>query len=195
VPPRRARWDYDARVSSKKRSGGPFAAISRRRWLKLGLGAIGGLIGLGAGGLAWVRGCAPSVSGLRVLDDHEHQTLRHLVVVLFGARIYGQDVAAMDLPRAFDGFLADSPEDDVSDLRSAITLLEIGPVIDRKHASPFSRLSDEERTAFFRGWMEGDDVLRRQVALAFRKFFSLVMFDRPEVWPGIGYPGPSLEHP
>jgi hypothetical protein len=36
-------------------------------------------------------------------------------------------------------------------------------------------------------------VLRRQVSIAMRKFFNLVFFDRPEVWPYIGYPGPSLQ--
>jgi len=169
---------------------GPFAFISRRRWLKVALGAGGALLG-GAGGLwYWIRGSAPHVEGLAVLADHEHRTLRAL---FSGPREGGPiDVAALDLPRAFDAFLRGEPEKNVSDLRDAITFLELGPFLHEQRATPFSRLPLEERRAFFRGWMASDELLRRQAALAFRKFFNLVFYDREEVWPHIHYPGPAL---
>ena len=37
------------------------------------------------------------------------------------------------------------------------------------------------------------ETLQRQAATAFRKFLSLVFFDTPEVWPHIGYPGPTVK--
>lgn len=167
----------------------PFGILSRRRALGAAGAALGGLAGLGA----WVRGCPPAVSGLRAIDAHEHRTLGALVEILFppGER-FGLDVPAMELPRAFDAFLADEPEENVADLRDAIAWLEVGPLLYGGSVTPFSRLPLEAREAHFRSWMESDELLRRQVALAFRKFFSLVFYDRQEVWPHIGYPGPSL---
>ena len=174
---------------------GPFAFLSRRRWLKVALGAGGALLAGGGGLWYWIRGSAPHVEGLHVLADHEHRTLSALVEALFGARGEGGpiDVAALDLPRAFDDFLVGEPDKNVSDLHDAITFLEISPFLSEPRlATPFSRLAVEERRAVFRGLMTSEELLRRQVALAFRKFFNLVFYDREELWSHIHYPGPAL---
>ncbi len=167
--------------------------FGRRRLLKAGL-VLGGAVAGGAGGAwAWLKGTAPDVEGLRCLDDAEYRTLAKLVEVLFpsGASIE-VDVGAMDLPRAVDGFLADEPADRQSDLRAALFLLEVAPVVDQHRATTFSRLGVSERDALFRQWMEGDDPLRRKITVAFRKLLGLLFYDREEVWPFLGYPGPSL---
>lgn len=173
---------------------GPFAFISRRRWMKVGLGA--GAVALsGAGGLwYWIRGSAPHVDGLRVLADHEHRTLSTLVTAIFGVPSEGAplDVSSLELPRAFDGFLEGECEQNVSDLKDAITFLELSPIIHEGRTTPFSRLELAERRALFESWMTSDDLLRRQAAFAFRKFFNLVFYDNEAVWPHIGYPGPGL---
>lgn len=135
-----------------------------------------------------------------MLADHEHRTLTALVEALFGAvipRTAGEgpsiDVASLELPRAFDEFLAGEPEKNVSDLHDAITFLELSPFLSEPRvATPFSRLSVGERRTVFRGLMTSDELLRRQVALAFRKFFNLVFYDREETWAHIHYPGPAL---
>jgi hypothetical protein len=71
-------------------------------------------------------------------------------------------------------------------------LVEYGPVIFERRLSTFSNLAPDERRRHWRGWMESDLAVRRQVSLAFRKFLHTVYFDDPAVWPQIGYPGPSL---
>jgi hypothetical protein len=103
------------------------------------------------------------------------------------------DVAPMDLPRAFDAFLADEPEQNVKDLQKALVLIEFGPLAFEKRLTTFSRLDVSERTAHWNEWSLSDNLLRRQVSIAMRKFFNLVYFDREEVWPYIGYPGPSMK--
>ncbi len=50
-------------------------------------------------------------------------------------------MAAIDLPRAVDGFLADEPADRQSDLNAALFLLEIAPVVDQHRATTFSRVA------------------------------------------------------
>jgi hypothetical protein len=172
---------------------GPFAFLSRRRWLKIGLSAGAALLGTGLGGFLVLRGSAPGVDGLRHLDDHEHQTLSKLAAMLFPSCCgFELDVNELDLARAFDEFLAGEPEDNVADLRRALTLLEFGPAIYDHRFTTFSRLPRDQREAFFRGWMTSDDLTLRMITVAFRKFLSLVFYDREETWPHIGYPGPSL---
>ena len=173
---------------------GLFAFLSRRRFLKASLVAGGAVLGLAGGGLLLLRGRAPSVDGLRVLDDHEYQTLRSLVEVMFPRTdAIPVDVTTMDLPRAFDGFLADEPEHSVSDLQKALVLVELGPLIYDRRLSTFSRLDPAERALHWESWGSSDDILRRQVNVAMRMFFYLVFFDREDVWPFIGYGGPSFQ--
>ncbi len=171
----------------------PSARFTRRRVLGLGLLSAGALVVSGVGAGVYLRGCAPSRLRLRAIDAHQYLTLERLVEALFTADAgCGVDVAALELPRAFDVYLADEPEEVASQLRNALLLLELGPVLDGHGASPFSRLSVDARARFFEGWMRGDDLTRRKITVALRKFFNLSLYDRPELWPHLGYPGPAF---
>jgi hypothetical protein len=173
---------------------GLFSFLSRRRFLKVSLVAGGAVLGVGGGGLLALRGSAPKVEGLRVLDAHEYRTLESLVeVMLPKTDAIPVDASSMDLPRAFDEFLANEPKHNVEDLQKALVLIEFGPLVFDRKLSTFSRLDATERTEHWDGWGTSDNLLRRQVSVAMRKFFNLVYFDHEEVWPHIGYPGPSLE--
>ena len=171
---------------------GSFAFLTRRRVLTLGAASIA-VVAFGGVGLSLLRGSAPPVSGLRVLDGHEYRTLDLLAKTLLpneGGFPVGAE--GMDLARSFDGFLADEPPENVKKLRMALRLFEYGPVLFEKKLVTFSNLSPDERLRHYQSWAESDMLLRRQVALAFRKFFFLVFYDHESVWPHIGYPGPSL---
>ena len=175
---------------------GLFSFLSRRRFLKASLVAGGAMLGIGGGGLLALRGRAPKVQGLAVLDAHEYRTLQSLVeVMLPKTDAIPIDAASMDLPREFDAFLADEPEQNIKDLRKALVLIEFGPLVFDKKLTTFSRLDVAERTSHWEGWALSDSVLRRQVSVAMRKFFNLVYFDTEQVWPYIGYPGPSMKNP
>jgi hypothetical protein len=180
--------------SEESARDGLFSFLSRRRFLKVSLAAGGAILGAGGGGLLALRGRAPEVDGLRVLDAHEYRTLQSLVeVILPKTDAIPIDAASMDLPRAFDDFLADEPKHNVKDLKKALVLIEFGPLVFDKKLTTFSRLDVAERTVHWNEWALSDNLLRRQVTIAMRKFFNLVYFDHEEVWPYIGYPGPSLK--
>ena len=173
---------------------GLFSFLSRRRFLKVSLVAGGAILGVGGGGLLALRGRAPAVDGLRVLDAHEYRTLQSLVeVMLPRTDAIPVDVAPMDLPRACDGYLADEPKHNVEDLQKALVLIEFGPLAFDRKLTTFSRLDFADRSEHWRAWALSDNLLRRQVSIAMRKFFNLVYFDHEQVWPHIGYPGPSMK--
>lgn len=169
-----------------------FSVISRRRLLTAGL-SFGGALVIGGGALWRLRGEAPAVAGLRCLTTHEYRTLSALATALFpngGAIAPG--AREMDLPRTFDAFLADEPARIRLDLKRALLLLEYGPVLFERRGSTFSHLSERDRLEHFTRWAESDSLLRRQIATAFRRFLSLVFYDRFEVWPALGYEGPLI---
>lgn len=168
-----------------------FAFMSRRRFLKIGL-AGAGLVAAGGGGLLAMRGSAPEVKGLKVLSNQSYRTLANLARTHLprgGPFEVGAD--DVDLARRFDAFLADEPKKNVRDVTRALLLIELGPVIFDLKLHTFSHLSPKERLKHWEEWMTSRLLIRRQAALAFRKFFGLVFYDRPETWPHIGYPGPS----
>jgi hypothetical protein len=169
-----------------------FAIFSRRRLLRGSLTA-GGFLLMGGAGLWALRGRAPQVDKLRCLTDHEYRTLAALTRALFphgGAFAMGAEDAGLE--RAFDTFLADEPEWNRADLKRALFLLEYGPVIFDRRLRTFSNLSEEERLAHFQSWSESRTLVRRQAALAFRKFLTLVFYDQPGAWPALGYGGPIV---
>lgn len=169
-----------------------FAFLSRRKVLGLGLAGVS-VLAVGGVSLRLVLGPAPEVSGLSVLDAYGHRTLDSLAKTLFpegGAFPIG--ASAFDLAREFDGYLAGEPEPNVDNLKLALRLFELGPLLFDKTTKSFSLLDDAGRLAHYDAWATSDTLLRRQIALAFRKFLALVFYDKPEVWPHIGYGGPSL---
>ncbi|MFZ5440314.1 MAG: hypothetical protein ACOZQL_09915 [Myxococcota bacterium] len=168
---------------------GPFPLLSRRRLLKLGLGA-GGALAAGVGGLFALRGTAPAVEGLRVLGAHEYRTFAALAQAAFPEGVAPK--TPLDLARAFDGFLADEPDWAQSETKSALLLLELGPVLFERRLVTFSHLDPDERVAHFQRWGASDSELRRQVFVGFKKFLCLVFYDQPEVWPMFGYEGPLV---
>ena len=166
-----------------------FSFLRRRTFLKLGLVGLAGL-GAAAGGLVSMRGSAPPVAGLSVLDAHRFATM--LAIAEAQLPLEGVAGAADRLARMFDGFLQGEPAENVADLRTALLLVDYGPLLFEGRFVAFSKLALDERRRHWRNWMESELALRRQVSLAFRKFLHVVFFDDPTVWPKIGYPGPSL---
>lgn len=168
-----------------------FRFLTRRRVLALGIAGASVLVV--GGGVSSLLAGAPPVAGLRVLSAREYRTLDALARTLLpsgGAFEIGAE--RFDLARAFDAYLTGEPADNVKKLQRALLLFELGPLLFERRWSSFSRLSDAERLRHYEAWTTSDRLARRQVATAFRKFMALVFYDNPEVWPHIGYPGPSL---
>ncbi len=169
-----------------------FGFLTRRRVLQLGLGA-GAATLVGGGGLYLLRGSAPDVEGLKRLSTQHYRTLLALALTHIPAGgPFPLGAEAADLARAFDAYLADEPDGHVDDVTRALTLVEYGPLLFDHRLKTFSHLQPQEQLAHWMSWGQSDRLLRRQIWWGFAKFFGLVFYDTPAVWPHIGYPGPSL---
>jgi hypothetical protein len=169
-----------------------FSFLRRRTLLKLTIGAVA-VLGAGAGGMVAMRGSAPAVDKLRILTAQEYRTLVNIArAQLPRGGPFPTGAEDLDIARTFDAFLADEGPQNQSDLKTALMLVEYGPVLFDASMTTFSNLDDAARDAHWRSWCESDVLLRRQVATAFRKFVLLVSFDNPKLWAPIGYAGPSL---
>ena len=98
----------------------------------------------------------------------------------------------LDLARTFDAYLADEPPWNIEDLKRALFLLELGPILFDRRLTTFSNLEPAERLAHFSSWSVSPTELRRVVANAFRRFLLLVFYDQPSSWAQIGYDGPLI---
>jgi len=171
----------------------PLACLSRRKFLYAALGVGSSLTATGVVGGLWVRGPVPSVAGLRVLSAFEFRVVSDIVSATFpAAGPIPLDARELELPRVFDGFVADLPAEQQTDLRRALLLVEIAPLIWDGKRTTFTRLSPEDRAAYWENWAASDRLLQRQISLTFRKFLNMLFYDWFEVWSHIGYPGPSL---
>jgi hypothetical protein len=166
--------------------------LTRRRFLS-GLAVAGGGLAAGAVGLLSLRGTAPAVEGLRVLDAHGYRTFSHLAHAAFPSlRPGGALAGAVDLARAFDGYLADEAPEAQREGQVALTLLELGPVVFERRLATFSHLPHDEAASHFAAWGHSSLALRREVASSLRRFMALLYYDTPAVWASIGYDGPLI---
>ena len=169
-----------------------FDFLSRRRFIQIGLGAGAALLALGAGGFA-LRGRATGPRGLRILSAHDHRTLSTLARAMIpSGGAFEMGAEDRELAKSFDDFLVDEPDEVVRDLRRALVLVEFGPLLFAGRLSTFSHLDPAEAERHWESWATSRLLLRRQIAIAFRKFLMLVFYDHPDVWPSIGYPPPTF---
>lgn len=169
-----------------------FARLTRRQWLQLGLGSLAAVLASGAG-LAALRGRAPAVAGLKCLDAQDYRTLLAMAQTHVPAGgSFPEGAEAANLARAFDAYLADEPENHVTEVKRALSLVEFGPVLFDHRPVTFANLPPDEQLAHWMAWGRSDMQMRRQVWWGFARFFGLVFYDTAAVWPHIGYPGPSL---
>ncbi len=62
-----------------------------------------------------------------------------------------------------------------------------------RYGHPFSRLRPEQQDRYLRAWERSSIPLWRFGFAAMRNLVLVAYYSQPENWPGIGYPGPTLE--
>ncbi len=165
---------------------------SRRRFVVAALAGVGAA-GAAGGGLLALRGAAPPVEGLKVLSGQAYRTFSAIAAAhLPAGGAFAAGAAEFELARLFDGYLADQPADEQREALAALHLVEFGPLLFERRWATFSQLAPADQLAHWRGWARARAQVRREIYSGFAKFIGMAFYDRPEVWPHIGYPGPSF---
>ncbi len=166
--------------------------MNRRWFLRLGLGGAGLLVAGGAG-LLGLRGCEPDAGPLKILTPRELRTFEAVAgAIIPRGGPYSQGAADAGIGVAFDAFLADEPPENVSDVKKALLLAEWGPLLFDGKPTTLWRMDEEARAGHWAGWSTSSLAVRRQIAVGFRAFVTMVFYDRPEAWALLDYPGPPL---
>lgn len=172
--------------------------LSRRRWLRVG---IGGSLALGVGGaLAWnVSGYSvpPRVaSRLVALSPKEY-----LVVEAVASAILRPDAddlptpEELDVALAIDDLVARLDPANRADLRRLLHLLEHALPLASGYVTRFTRLDVAGRDDVLRRMSEHGTLLLRGGFAALKSLCAMAYFSSPRTWGAIGYDGPLVNRP
>lgn len=150
-------------------------------------------MGVAGGGMLALRGVAPEVVGLKVLSNQAYRTFSAVAAVhLPAGGAFAAGALDFDLARLFDGFLADQPAEEQREALVALHLVEFGPLLFERRWATFSQLSPDEQLNHWQEWARASAQIRREIYSGFAKFLGMAFYDRADIWPHIGYPGPSF---
>lgn len=172
--------------------------VSRRRWIRVG---IGGSIALGLGGaLAWnVSGYsvdAAIAARLVALSPKEYR-----VVEALASRMVRPDADDLPTPEelevaiAIDDLVARLDPANRADLRRLLHLLEHALPLLSGHVSRFTRLDGQARDHVLRAMSESGTLLLRGGFAALKSLCAMAYWSSPRTWGAIGYDGPLVDRP
>jgi len=165
---------------------------SRRRFLSL---SAFGLVAVAAGGigvgLQSTKICVPATP-LRSLSPRGFSVLSAVADrVMPGGD--GFPVARdLQIAEQIDALLADAPAGFVKDIERALEFLEnalVGLVLDGRPV-PFSQADGVKQDEILETWLGSRITIRQTVAKSLISLCTATYWACPDVWRGVGYPGP-----
>jgi hypothetical protein len=163
------------------------ATFSRRRLLRLGLGAgvvVAGAAGLGAWGL--LRPQAPR-AGLKVLSDGEAAVAVAVADAYFpSGNPFGRAAVDVDTAGVLDAYLHELFPRERRGIRTLLRGLEAWPRLTLQ-AGPFSTASLADRQAILRAFDDSGLAERRLLGALLRQLCCMAMFEDARLLAGIGH--------
>jgi hypothetical protein len=178
---RRASGRYGQRVFDVR------ATFSRRRLLRLGLGAgvvVAGAIGLGAWGLLRHQ---PARPGLKVLSEGEAAVVVAVADAYFPpGNPFGRAAVDLDVAGVLDAYLFELFPRERRGIRTLLRGLEAWPRLTLM-AGPFSTASLPERQAVLQAFDDSAIAERRMLGALLRQLCCMAMFEDARLLAGIGH--------
>ena len=167
--------------------------LGRRRLLKLGIGAAAVVAVAGTGALLW----SPGWRNGRLTADGRAVFRAAATAVLEGflpSESTAQNAALDAHLLRVDATLAALPRHTQAELAQLLGLLQLAPV--RRWLCglevPWQQADLDAARSAIKRLHGADDELRQQVFHALRDLTAASYVAAPEVWPQMGYPGPTL---
>jgi hypothetical protein len=127
------------------------------------------------------------------LSPAHHRVLRALGETLLPSTGPGDPSGADVVPGAVEELLSAMTPADARRVGSLLTIFDLGAL--PRFWQPFSKLDDEKRARYVRGWMTSRIAGRRVVYRALRGLCMNAYYQAPLVWPALGYGGPLVGRP
>lgn len=163
------------------------ATLSRRRLLRLGLGAgvvVAGAAGLGAWGLLRHH---PPAAGLKVLSDSEASVAVAVADAYFPpGNPFGRAAVDLDVVGVLDAYLFELFPRERRGIRTLLRGLEVWPRLTLQ-AGPFSTATLAERQAILRAFDDSGIAERRLLGALLRQLCCMAMFEDDRLLAGIGH--------
>lgn len=172
-------------------------AISRRTLLRYGLGGSLLLLAGGTGIALQPSRLRSPRRALRALDERSFAVLAAVVDRLIPTGKGFPPPEDLQLAERIDAFLAAGDPAVAAEFRQVLLLIEnglAGLLLDGRPTA-FSRLSAEAQHRALDAWRTSDWKFRRMVYRALHGLCMAVYFACPEVYAGVGYPGPPTFAP
>lgn len=158
---------------------------SRRRLLRLGVLAAGGLLATTAVPLLRSGPFPPPRRPLVHLDPRRAGIVRTL-----GLFVIGHDHTRVPVDEVVDATLGALHESDRKLWLATLEILEAGTFAMALHLRPMSELAYEEGVAYLDSWGRSASATRRAMHMAIRKTVIASWYMDPRAWPVLGYEGP-----
>lgn len=186
------------RLPDRRPKPRPDPAISRRRFVRLG---VGGAVVLGLGGTL-----AYQTSGYEIPDAVRARLYaltpkEYIVVSALAARILRRDADDLPLPEeveaaiSIDLFVARMDAANRRDLLRLLHALEHVLPLSAGVFSRFTRASGEEQDRVLRTMEASSQGILRGAFVALKSLCALAYFSHPLTWGAIGYDGPLVARP
>lgn len=150
--------------------------VSRADFLKLSAA------GLAFGTFAAVTGCSGGSGKYKVLSDAQAGTItafsQRMVPDIEGSPVSVRD---MDIGGALDFLLTTQTEKNVGNVKLALNMLEIGPILFSLKFSRFTKLSPEEQDEFVHSLLNSSSNLKRSIVFGIKSFAIFAMYEDPRM--------------
>lgn len=167
------------------------APLSRRRFLRWGLGATA----VAVGGFALLRRSPldklPLPAGIATLSVQEYalfNRLAHIILPTEGSALL--DPAQVPVAANVDQLLANLRPDIRQQLGVGLALFDNAAVLTGGHFGRFVDLPDAEATAYLDTWINSSVPPQRAIAGAAMRLVKTAYWQDPRTWPAVGFEGP-----
>jgi len=129
---------------------------------------------------------------LRVLSDKEFTVLQAAAELIIGSS--GPDEPTVAQVKAIEhldqNVLVKMAPNVLADFKSLLFVVEHGPLVFEAALSPFTELSDVDKTSYIDGFMRSDIDLRKALFMGLKVVSVTAYFAMTESWTSVGYNGP-----
>lgn len=177
-----------------RRAAAPIEPVTRRRFLKGAMIGSAAVVGLAAGGFAWLRRSPldglPRPDHLANLSQGEYHLFNRAISVLLP--LQDTNLTPLDQVPVIENInhmISLLPAHLRKDVGTGLALFDNAAVLSGWHGRRFVDLTDADAVAYFDAWSRGGTI-QRALASLIKQFVYVSYWREPATWPPVHFDGP-----